>query len=117
MELDERCKSTSDTNKLGQRNFGVMSDRPDPLAKVWIECQATCNGARLHCQTHAPSSSTFELDRTDWLSVLFLDENHFNLTITDGRKWCWRLCYAPVTKSPDGHLGVVGVMWNSCQLA
>ena len=59
--------------------------------------------------------------RAEWYSVLFLDENSFNLTITDEQKRCWRHqeeCYTPIAKSPDGHLGVVGVMvWKSSLLA
>ena len=50
---------------------------------------------------------------TEWFSVLFLGENSFNLTITDEQNWCWRHqeeCYTPIAESPDGHLGVVGVM-------
>ena len=54
-------------------------------------------------------------------SVLFLDENNFNLTITDEQKWWWihqEERYTPIAKSPDGHLGVVGVMvWKLRQLA
>ena len=63
----------------------------------------------------------FNWSRVEWYLVLFLDENSFNLTITDEQKHCWRHqeeCYTPIAKSPDGHLGVVGVMvWKSSLLA
>ena len=49
-----------------------------------VKCQATCKGASSQCQTQASSSSTFDLDEVEWTSVLFLDENHFNMTIAAG---------------------------------
>ena len=59
--------------------------------------------------------------RAEWSSALFLDENSFNLTKTDVQKWCWRHqgeCYIQIAKSPDGRLGVVGVMvWELRQPA
>ena len=108
MELKERCKSTSDTTDGGQRNLGVISDHKHGLnarPPVMARDQNTRHVDHRHQHLNRM--------RAEWFSVLFLDKNRFNLTITDGQKWCWRCqeeCYAAVTKSPDGHLGLL-VSW------